>query len=252
LLAQFQCAAVVVHHTKKPSGKAESTGMLFGEGAYLGAGSIEWANWSRPVPNPPSTQPSRPNASHAPPPPPRQSPATHSDPTVGSAVPVSVPFHPTVWTSIPSIAPGHTPGFPIPIPRSIRSTGYPSAPDEPGFPCIPVAPAGVLLGSGHRNRPQQFPSAASQEMPPPLDTPATNSTDIPLTPANASAPTRLQDPPRQSLATAIAVFCLVPAALRARDSDAHSAPPPPPHVDPRSPSPYTSPGRHARTGDSPS
>lgn len=49
LLAQFQCAAVVVHHTKKPSGKAESTGMLFGEGAYLGAGSIEWANWARAV-----------------------------------------------------------------------------------------------------------------------------------------------------------------------------------------------------------
>lgn len=49
LLAQFQCASVVVHHTRKPSGKAESAGMLFGEGAYLGAGSIEWANWARAV-----------------------------------------------------------------------------------------------------------------------------------------------------------------------------------------------------------
>lgn len=49
LLDQFECAAVVVHHTKKPSGKAESNGMLFGEGAYLGAGSIEWANWARAV-----------------------------------------------------------------------------------------------------------------------------------------------------------------------------------------------------------
>lgn len=49
LLAQFECASVVVHHTRKPSGKAETAGMLFGEGAYLGAGSIEWANWARAV-----------------------------------------------------------------------------------------------------------------------------------------------------------------------------------------------------------
>ncbi len=49
LLDEFSCAAVVVHHTKKPSGKADSKGLLFGEGAYLGAGSIEWANWARAV-----------------------------------------------------------------------------------------------------------------------------------------------------------------------------------------------------------
>lgn len=49
LLTQFHCAAVVVHHTNKPPKRGESNGTLFGEGAYLGAGSAEWANWSRAV-----------------------------------------------------------------------------------------------------------------------------------------------------------------------------------------------------------
>lgn len=49
LLDEFRCAAVIVHHTNKPAKKGESGGSLFGEAAYLGAGSAEWANWARAV-----------------------------------------------------------------------------------------------------------------------------------------------------------------------------------------------------------
>jgi hypothetical protein len=46
LLHEFNCAAVVVHHTNKPPKKNE--GSWSGTDlAYMGAGSAEWANWAR-------------------------------------------------------------------------------------------------------------------------------------------------------------------------------------------------------------
>ena len=48
LLHEFNCAAVVVHHTNKPFKKNE--GNWSGTDlAYMGAGSAEWANWARAV-----------------------------------------------------------------------------------------------------------------------------------------------------------------------------------------------------------
>lgn len=49
LLTEFGCGAVVVHHTTKPPKRGETNNTLFGEAAYLGSGSAEWANWSRAV-----------------------------------------------------------------------------------------------------------------------------------------------------------------------------------------------------------
>ncbi len=49
LLLEFNCAAVVVHHTNKPPKKGDGNGWTGSDQAYLGAGSAEWANWSRAV-----------------------------------------------------------------------------------------------------------------------------------------------------------------------------------------------------------
>jgi hypothetical protein len=49
LLQEFGCGAVVVHHTNKPPKKSDATGGGASDLAYLGAGSAEWANWSRAV-----------------------------------------------------------------------------------------------------------------------------------------------------------------------------------------------------------
>ena len=49
LLQEFNCAAVVVHHTNKPPKKNEGNAWSSSDSAYLGAGSAEWANWSRAV-----------------------------------------------------------------------------------------------------------------------------------------------------------------------------------------------------------
>lgn len=49
LLQEFNCAAVVVHHTNKPPKKNDGNGWSGSDFAYLGAGSAEWANWSRAV-----------------------------------------------------------------------------------------------------------------------------------------------------------------------------------------------------------
>ena len=49
LLHEFECAAVVVHHTNKPPKKNEGTGWTGTHLAYLGSGSSEWANWARAV-----------------------------------------------------------------------------------------------------------------------------------------------------------------------------------------------------------
>jgi hypothetical protein len=49
LLREFNCAAVVVHHTNKPATGRERPKWQAGDYAYLGAGSAEWANWARAV-----------------------------------------------------------------------------------------------------------------------------------------------------------------------------------------------------------
>ena len=49
LLREFDCGAVVVHHTNKPPKKSDATAGAASDLAYLGAGSAEWANWSRAV-----------------------------------------------------------------------------------------------------------------------------------------------------------------------------------------------------------
>jgi len=47
LLTEFNCAAVVIHHTNKPyTGPDRRAPVDF---AYLGGGSAEWANWSRAI-----------------------------------------------------------------------------------------------------------------------------------------------------------------------------------------------------------
>ena len=47
LLTEFNCAAVVIHHTNKPYSGQDKRGPL--DFAYLGGGSAEWANWSRAI-----------------------------------------------------------------------------------------------------------------------------------------------------------------------------------------------------------
>jgi hypothetical protein len=49
LLRDFNCGAVVVHHTNKPPSGREKPDWSGGDFAYLGGGSAEWANWARGV-----------------------------------------------------------------------------------------------------------------------------------------------------------------------------------------------------------
>jgi hypothetical protein len=49
LLREFNCGAVVVHHTNKPPKGKEKSDWSAGDYAYLGGGSAEWANWPRAV-----------------------------------------------------------------------------------------------------------------------------------------------------------------------------------------------------------
>ena len=49
LLHEFGCGCVVVHHTNKPATGKEKPDWQGGDFAYLGSGSIEWANWARAV-----------------------------------------------------------------------------------------------------------------------------------------------------------------------------------------------------------
>ena len=49
LLREFNCGAVVVHHTNKPPVGKEKPDWNAGDFAYLGGGSAEWANWARAV-----------------------------------------------------------------------------------------------------------------------------------------------------------------------------------------------------------
>jgi hypothetical protein len=49
LLREFNCGAVVVHHTNKPATGREKPNWQAGDHAYLGAGSAEWANAARAV-----------------------------------------------------------------------------------------------------------------------------------------------------------------------------------------------------------
>lgn len=47
VLAEFNCAVVIIHHTNKPYAGNEKRGSV--DVAYLGAGSAEWSNWSRAI-----------------------------------------------------------------------------------------------------------------------------------------------------------------------------------------------------------
>src|SRR4029077_2390239 len=49
LLQEYNCSAVVVHHTAKPTGAKNGAQSVATDYAYLGAGSAEWANWPRAV-----------------------------------------------------------------------------------------------------------------------------------------------------------------------------------------------------------
>lgn len=49
LLREFNCAAVIVHHTNKPATGREKSNWTAGDLAYLGAGSAEFANHARAV-----------------------------------------------------------------------------------------------------------------------------------------------------------------------------------------------------------
>ena len=47
LLTEFNCGAVVIHHTNKPYSGPDKRGPV--DHAYLGGGSAEWSNWSRAI-----------------------------------------------------------------------------------------------------------------------------------------------------------------------------------------------------------
>jgi hypothetical protein len=49
LLREFNCGAVIVHHTNKPPAGKEKSNWSGNDFAYLGSGSIEWANWARAI-----------------------------------------------------------------------------------------------------------------------------------------------------------------------------------------------------------
>ena len=49
ILTKYQISAIVVHHANKPATGNQKAEWTTSELAYLGSGSIEWANWSRAV-----------------------------------------------------------------------------------------------------------------------------------------------------------------------------------------------------------
>ncbi|MEA3213314.1 MAG: hypothetical protein QOE70_6371 [Chthoniobacter sp.] len=49
LITEFDCGVIVNHHTNKPPTGEEKAGWSDAQMAYAGAGSAEWANWSRAV-----------------------------------------------------------------------------------------------------------------------------------------------------------------------------------------------------------
>jgi hypothetical protein len=49
LLREFTCGGAVVHHTNKPPSGKEKPKWSGNDFAYLGSGSIEWANWARAI-----------------------------------------------------------------------------------------------------------------------------------------------------------------------------------------------------------
>lgn len=49
LLTEFDCGVIVCHHTNKPPSGEEKASWSDSQMAYAGAGSAEWANWSRAV-----------------------------------------------------------------------------------------------------------------------------------------------------------------------------------------------------------
>ena len=49
LLREFNCGAVVVHHTNKPANGREKPDWSGSDFSYLGSGSAEWANWARAI-----------------------------------------------------------------------------------------------------------------------------------------------------------------------------------------------------------
>lgn len=49
LLSRYNCGGVVIHHTNKPGKGEEKSAWQAGDFAYLGSGSVEWANWARAV-----------------------------------------------------------------------------------------------------------------------------------------------------------------------------------------------------------
>jgi hypothetical protein len=49
LLQEYDCGCILVHHTNKPTKSGTKDTWKAGDFAYLGAGSAEWANWSRAV-----------------------------------------------------------------------------------------------------------------------------------------------------------------------------------------------------------
>lgn len=49
LVREFNCGVVIVHHTNKPPSGREKPKWSGSDFAYLGSGSIEWANWARAI-----------------------------------------------------------------------------------------------------------------------------------------------------------------------------------------------------------
>lgn len=49
LLREFNCGVAIVHHTNKPPTGREKSNWSGNDFAYLGSGSIEWANWARAI-----------------------------------------------------------------------------------------------------------------------------------------------------------------------------------------------------------
>jgi hypothetical protein len=47
LLREFGCACIILHHTNKPATGRDKPDSQPANSAYLGSGSIEWANWAR-------------------------------------------------------------------------------------------------------------------------------------------------------------------------------------------------------------
>jgi hypothetical protein len=47
LLHEYGCGLLLVHHTSKPPQGEQKAAWAAGEFAYLGTGSVEWANWAR-------------------------------------------------------------------------------------------------------------------------------------------------------------------------------------------------------------